>query len=569
MPKAPRPSAHVANILSATKDHHPNFTLLLGAGASVESGVPTAGKLIEKWRETFVSLHGCGEPGTQVLEKQDWYEKPTEYSRLFETLYDQPSQRREVVENIVTGASPSWGYMYLVNLLQRNVFNTVFTTNFDDLLNEACYQFSADVRPLVCAHDSSIRSVRVTSKRPKIIKLHGDFLFDSIKNTERELESLETNMRNKFRQFATEYGMIVIGYAGRDRSVMDTLDSLLRSEENFPHGIYWCVTDDKSIPEEVDSLCRFARFQLVRIPGFDAFMAELHDAVGVGLHPVVEQPFSVVAARFGALIRNLRVPADGSRLHSTLERDAARLGDKLVTENAQQLTSELPFRLLAYNARKNGDLVTARARATQQLKATGHCTEEDLMLAVTLLLEEWDGDLFQATLSATAKFIEHSARPGVVLNMSMRLIAGQLYDAAQSLLEATSQYAHMAPPWWAEYHFLNEAQIKAHKKNDFSQVEVDKLKRISEQGNTTLGRFGALCALGEVKRAEQLLFDSVRNGIVDNTPMSDIASWPITKLLPKDAYERLFQNASEPGNRTAQKKVRKRTKVAAKKKAAK
>jgi hypothetical protein len=88
-----------------------------------------------------------------------------------------------VIEDFLNESHPSWGYIYLVDLIKRGYFNAIFTTNFDDLLNEACYLYSKDVRPVVCAHDSSLTAFRRTTKRPKIFKLHGDFLFDSVKNT--------------------------------------------------------------------------------------------------------------------------------------------------------------------------------------------------------------------------------------------------------------------------------------------------------------------------------------------------------------------------------------------------
>ncbi len=89
-----------------------------------------------------------------------------------ELIIDLQRQRRVFVENEVSGKKPSIGYAYLVRLIERGFFNTVFTTNFDDLLNEAFYRFSKN-RPIVCAHDSSISGVTITSSRPKIIKLHG------------------------------------------------------------------------------------------------------------------------------------------------------------------------------------------------------------------------------------------------------------------------------------------------------------------------------------------------------------------------------------------------------------
>lgn len=287
------------HLLKSSKSHHPGFLLFLGAGASVESGVKSANDMIEEWREIHQKLYG---------ESKKHSAETNVYSYLFESLYDQPSQRREYIESCVERASPSWGYIYLVNLIRMRVFNTVFTTNFDDLLNEACYLFSTDVRPVVCAHDSSIRSIRIATKRPKIVKLHGDFLFDSIKNTVRELESLEANMREKLRQFSSEFGMIVIGYSGRDRSIMDTLDALLRNDDSFPHGVYWCVRRGDNVAEAVDHLCRFPRFHLVEITGFDSFFAELHNDICDETHPLIKNPYGVVAQKLGSLLQNLSPP---------------------------------------------------------------------------------------------------------------------------------------------------------------------------------------------------------------------------------------------------------------------
>lgn len=297
---------HLINILKTNraaidvKHQTPTFTLFLGAGASISSGIKSARQMIEEWRSIYVSIHG-----EHNLKTQHWYDKHNEYSELFESLYDQPSQRREYIESCVSNAQVSWGYIYLVNLLNHGFMNAVFTTNFDDLLNEACYLFSDDLRPIVSAHDSSIQSVRLTSPRPKIIKLHGDFLFDNIKNTVRELESLEDNTRAKFKQYASEFGMIFIGYSGNDRSVMDTLNTLLHSKQNFPHGVYWCVlkgTSDDAIPIAVQNLARFERFHLIEIDGFDEFFAELHMSLGYSLQDQVTSPSIALQKKLDKII---------------------------------------------------------------------------------------------------------------------------------------------------------------------------------------------------------------------------------------------------------------------------
>ncbi len=529
-----KPSAHVANILRATRAHHPNFTLLLGAGASAESSVPTGNELVKQWRETFAKLYCSKENPDAELTGQTWYGQPDEYARLFETLYDQPSQRREFIEQCLEKASPSWGYIYLVHLIQERVFNAIFTTNFDDLLNEACYQFSTDVRPLVCAHDSSIRSVRVTSKRPKIVKLHGDFLFDSIKNTTRELESLETNIRDKFRQFAGEYGMIVVGYAGRDRSVMDTLDSLLRSEDNFPHGIYWCVRDQKSISPEVDALQRFSKFNLVQIPGFDAFMCELHDAVEIGRHPVIENPFNVIAGRFNALMRNLRVPSDGGTLHPALERDAALLGDQLMRGINQQQKLDLPFRLLAWNSRKNKDLAKAHQHILQHIRSLKRPDSEPFRFAIEVLLEQWDSAVFAAMTSELVRLVEMRRETiSWTFDLAILLMSGRRYSEARDILQAFESMVATSPPWVQDYHWINVKQTFRHEGIALGDVEETRARDMQLQPFPPLTRLGACCLLGDTNAALEIIKKHITpDGLIDGSPWEVIRTWPIVRLIP-------------------------------------
>lgn len=268
----------------------PNYALLLGAGCSVSSGVRSGSELVDEWRrEVFARL--C--PGIDYapqkaidhLNKNEaaWYNSAKEYSSLFERIYDLPRQRRMFVEKEVSNKDPNLGYAYLTKLVDKGFINTIFTTNFDDLLNESFFRFS-QTRPVVCAHDSSISSITVTSQRPKIVKMHGDYLFDDIKSTVRETESLEENTRKKFIEFGRDFGLVVIGYNGGDRSVMEVLQYLLRGEEYFKNGIYWCIRKGEQPSEELTKLLWKDRVYYVEIDGFDETMAALHnDMVGPSL----------------------------------------------------------------------------------------------------------------------------------------------------------------------------------------------------------------------------------------------------------------------------------------------
>ncbi|PDO88590.1 SIR2 family protein [Kosakonia sacchari] len=267
----------------------PNYSLFLGAGASVTSGIQTAHQLVQEWRKEIFSRlsHEPYTTETKAIEwlaekHPDWYDQNNEYSSLFEKKFDLPSQRRRFVELQVDKKLPSIGYAYLVELFESNFFDTIFTTNFDDLINEAFYQFSSD-RPLLCAHDSSINGISVTSSRPKIIKLHGDYLFDSIKSSLKETESLEINTREKLIEFTKEYGLIFVGYAGNDNSIMEVLKYLLKQNDYLRNGIYWCKRKEDQVTPELFKLLSQDKVYWVEIDGFDEFMAELTHNLGIEL----------------------------------------------------------------------------------------------------------------------------------------------------------------------------------------------------------------------------------------------------------------------------------------------
>lgn len=269
--------------IGTREDKTANYSVLLGAGASVTSGISSAVELIDTWLiELYERFNFRQETditkARQYFEKEhaSWYNPANPYSSLFEKKYDLPSQRRRFVESQVDKKLPSIGYAYLTSLVDDLYFNSIFTTNFDDLINEAFYQFS-NQRPILCAHDSSIHSVSIASKRPKIIKLHGDYLFDDIKSTLRETESLEQNTKEKLIEFCKEYGLIVVGYSGRDRSIMDVLDFISKQENYLKNGVYWCLRPDDEVPHALRNLLWKEKIYPVIIDGFDSLFAELHE----------------------------------------------------------------------------------------------------------------------------------------------------------------------------------------------------------------------------------------------------------------------------------------------------
>lgn len=551
-----KPQEHLINILKDTREHHPNFTLFLGAGASVTSGVKLSNDMIAEWRSKYYSMYGKGRDISEFFGQCSWYNRPEEYSTLFEMLFDQPSQRREYIETCLKDARPSWGYIYLVNLIRKHVFNAVFTSNFDDLLNEACYLFSSDVRPLVCAHDSSIQSLRITSARPKIIKLHGDFLFDNIKNTIRELESLEDNMRDKFKQYASEFGLIVVGYSGNDRSIMDILNTLLRSDENFPHGVYWLILHGAEISEGIMHLRRFPKFHIIEILGFDEFFAEVNDTLQLELQPEMIDPYGALAIRLNSLLENVKT-SDPNRTHRVIERDIERLGNQIskiskeaqsipqgvdktldltFKEGSKTLTISVPYQLLAQVAHRKGKSDYAMQLIMKQIESQPNTFT--FLMAFEILKDKWNDKIAKEIMDHFRRSSDIIAKDAnMTLSCGVSLIEAQKYDLAEEVLDAGYNYYKKANgeiDFLVNYYKINKAQIKRHQKFSLTDNEMAEMRQIIESTTNSVEKLGALIVLGENTEAGKILQNLPSDGLPYGHSLRSIMNWPIIKLLPND-----------------------------------
>lgn len=324
-----------ARVQTAVQRHGKReFSLFLGAGASISSGVPSAGAMIRMWRrQAYEEDHpgaaaATDDEVTAWAAKQKWgRDAAGEYSDLFEFLYHNEALRQSFIAEQVEKAFPSWGYLYLASIMMAGHFDIAYTTNFDDLIHDALTVFASH-NPVVSAADSQIDQVNPTSDRVKIVKLHGDYLFKRLKNTRRDLQELDPVMDRKFREFSRHRGVIVLGYSGRDLSIMRVFRELLAlGDECFPTGVYWGLRE----PEDPGPVAELAekypdRFYLFHCPDFDEFMADLHTKLGLELPETIQAPYRSLRTKLVALLRT--TGAEG-RANPTIARHREQLQRKL------------------------------------------------------------------------------------------------------------------------------------------------------------------------------------------------------------------------------------------------
>lgn len=251
----------------------------LGAGASAASGIPTGYMMIRDFkaqifcRENNLSKReiDIGDPvwieridaffrGTSLLPPDG---DPTEYAKAFEAVYPQPRLRRQYIEDAIKKGTPSYGHKVLASLMAARKVDCVFTTNFDPLVEDATAVTNAllpvteQCRPTVAAIDSADRAKRCLTESdwPLVAKLHGDYQSVEIKNTDSELEKQDERMRHVLVEASQRFGMVFVGYSGRDSSVMEALNAVLKETTPFPNGLYWVAqSPSKLLPAVVEFL---------------------------------------------------------------------------------------------------------------------------------------------------------------------------------------------------------------------------------------------------------------------------------------------------------------------------
>ena len=266
--------------------------LLLGAGASVTSGVPLAGDMAMQALRWAMAMQKGWDPkdprirDTDVrtfLKNQAWYDPEIKTEDLYQMamhLVNTPRElRRSFLMDILnTVSEPSKGYGELVSLVKKGGIRTILTTNFDDRFESA---FGSG--PIIkVANRPEFRTISTSPAHPQLIYLHGRAEHYMDRNTSDEVEELDAELVRRLSPILRDHPLIVVGYRGAEPSIMRDLllDQIEGDGETFKQGIFWCIVEnyeDYTAPAMVDELAEKIsdNFAVVEIPGFDEFMADL------------------------------------------------------------------------------------------------------------------------------------------------------------------------------------------------------------------------------------------------------------------------------------------------------
>lgn len=283
----------LGSLLRSTDESCP--LILLGAGASFRSGVPTAADAVKQIARLVYServLKGSRPPERVKpsewevwLREFDWFLPGTDrlaenFPLAVEYLLTPAEFRKRVLLELMRPVNGiSAGYKILAEFVMRGLIRTMLTTNFDACLPDALRERQPHIRHIheVNRGRGDYDQFNVYSKC-QIVWLHGRAEQYSDKNSAGETNSLDAELVSRIRPMMDASPVIVIGYRGSEPSIMEGLFGQHRQGRlDFPNGVYWCVRHGEAPHPNVEAFARRlgSNFRMLRIDGFDEIFSDL------------------------------------------------------------------------------------------------------------------------------------------------------------------------------------------------------------------------------------------------------------------------------------------------------
>jgi hypothetical protein len=305
---------------------------------------------------------------------------PGDYSAAFELALPDPQARRQYFRILLEGRSPNYGHRVLGSFAAAGLSDLVVTTNFDDLIEQAAESARAALGALGEAARSRLTVAALGYAEqaalslgedafPLLVKLHGDFREAELRNIAAELQQQDAVLRRAVIDASRRFGLAVVGYSGRDDSVMHALLEAASQRGSYPAGLWWLTRDPNRLSLTVSDLLDRAA------------------AAGTPAHVVQADNFDETMA---ALARQASLPAP-LRTHLDAHTERPRVVDAALPDR-----DGAPFPVLRWNALP---VLSAPTQAMAAQLADEHTPVE---LRQTLTDHRWQGEVVLTGRSALA-----------------------------------------------------------------------------------------------------------------------------------------------------------------------
>ncbi|HKB50375.1 MAG TPA: SIR2 family protein [Solirubrobacterales bacterium] len=267
-----------------------SHAFLLGSGVSREAGVPTGQQVF--W-QAVGELYRLEEKTSETPDENElgeWLKKTDReglgYSAILELIAPDPANRRDYLAKHFEGREPGPAHHVLASLAEAKAIRVFITTNFDRLLEHALQ--ARGIEPVIITSAADLASApRREHADCYVLKPHGDYLQETIRNTPSELEELEPEIAAELEEIFERFGVVVLGYSGSDAGIAGLL-----SARRSRYGLYWVARSE--LADGASRIIEATGGRMINREGAAEFVADLQRRLEVfRTHPSGHTPVEV------------------------------------------------------------------------------------------------------------------------------------------------------------------------------------------------------------------------------------------------------------------------------------
>lgn len=265
-----------------------SYAFFLGSGVSRDAGVPTGGEVFWETVGALYRLENDTEETPNEGALAAWLQEAgraeLNYSSILELLTPSQEDRRAYLARFFEGRELGEAHRRLAGLAAQGLIRVFITTNFDRLLEHALQE--AGIEPVVVTSHADLERAPAREHVPCfVLKPHGDYLQQTIRNTRDELAALEPGMLEELQAVFNRYGIVVVGYSGSDEAIANCLRA-----RRSRYSLYWLSRGDE-LGEPARSLVEANSGRVIIRPDAATFLTDLARRLSVyAAHPTGETP---------------------------------------------------------------------------------------------------------------------------------------------------------------------------------------------------------------------------------------------------------------------------------------
>ncbi len=258
------------------------YALLVGSGISRTAGIPTGWEVTLDLVRKLAHIEKESFDGDEAAWYEEKFGKEPDYSDLLGEIAPTSAAQQQLLRRYFEPSEderedgkklPTEGHKAIARLIASGHVRVIVTTNFDRLLETAIE--AEGIKPIVISSPDAVRGASpLAHSNCTVIKVHGDYLDQRIKNSPEALAKYDETTDRLLDQVFDEYGLIVCGWSA-DWDV--ALRNALMRCKSRRYPMYWTGLSEPN--GEAKDLVAFHRAQFVKIEGADPFFSSLLEKV--------------------------------------------------------------------------------------------------------------------------------------------------------------------------------------------------------------------------------------------------------------------------------------------------